>query len=55
MKNIIYASLKMMGLDVHTRFSTRSIKGQKKEKKIIEEFANPEKHWGQVQFITTCI
>lgn len=35
MKNIIYASLKMMGLDVHTRFSTRTIKGQKKRKRLL--------------------
>lgn len=38
LKNIIYASLKMMGLDVHTRFSTRIIKGHKKRKRLLRNW-----------------
>lgn len=38
LKNIIYASLKMMDLDVHTRFSTRIIKGHKKRKRLLRNW-----------------
>lgn len=38
MKNIIYASLKMMGLAVHTRFSTGITKGHKKRKRLLRNW-----------------